>query len=70
MAAHAVAERLGVSRLADSADEAYIDGMVTVLLVSGIAALVTALLVAALLPKAPPPPDGDDMARQPADARQ
>ncbi|MEV6753592.1 MFS transporter [Streptomyces sp. NPDC051214] len=70
VAAHAVAERLGVSRLADAADQAYIDGMVTVLLVSGIAALVTALLVAALLPKAPPPPDDADMARQPEDARQ
>ncbi|MFI6091757.1 MFS transporter [Streptomyces sp. NPDC051218] len=71
VAAHAVAERLGVSRLADSADEAYIDGMVTVLLVSGVAALVTALLVAALLPKAgPAPPDDADMARRAEDARQ
>lgn len=70
VAAHAVAEQLGVSRLADSADGAYIDGMVTVLLVSGVAALVTALLVAALLPKAPPPPDDTDMAREPEDARQ
>ncbi|MGW7271155.1 MFS transporter [Streptomyces sp. NPDC054864] len=71
VAAHAVAERLGVSRLADSADEAYIDGMVTVLLVSGVAALVTALLVAALLPKTgPAPPDDADMARRTEDARQ
>ncbi|MFF1708890.1 MFS transporter [Streptomyces sp. NPDC058268] len=71
VAAHAVAERLGVPGLVDSADEAYIDGMVTVLLVSGIAALVTALLVAALLPKTTPtPPDDTDMARQSEDARQ
>lgn len=71
VAAHAVADRLGVPRLIASADEAYIDGMATVLLVSGIAALVTALLVAALLPKATPtPPGGADMARRPEDARQ
>ncbi|GAA3119142.1 MFS transporter [Streptomyces rectiviolaceus] len=71
VAAHAVADRLGDTRLADSADAAYIDGMVTVLLVSGIAALVTALLVAALLPKATPtPPDDADMARPAEDARQ
>lgn len=70
VAAYEVAERLGVSALTDSANEAYIDGMVTVLLVSGIAALVTALLMAALLPKAAPPPDDADMARQPEDARQ
>lgn len=71
VAAHAVADRLGVPRLIASADEAYIDGMATVLLVSGIAALVTALLVAALLPKATPtPPGGGDMAQRPEDARQ
>ncbi|MEU6002945.1 MFS transporter [Streptomyces sp. NPDC047197] len=71
VAAHAVAERLGAPGLVDSADAAYIDGMVTVLLVSGIAALVTALLVAALLPKAAgTTPDGADMARRPEDARQ
>ncbi|MFE6163490.1 MFS transporter [Streptomyces sp. NPDC056486] len=71
VAAHAVAERLGVSGLVDSANEAYIDGMATVLLVSGIAALVTALLVAALLPKTTPAPQDDaDMARQTEHARQ
>ncbi|MGW5868132.1 MFS transporter [Streptomyces sp. NPDC055239] len=71
VAAHAVAERLGVSGLVDSANEAYVDGMATVLLVSGIAALVTALLVAALLPKATPAPlDDADIARQTERARQ
>ncbi|MFF1694144.1 MFS transporter [Streptomyces sp. NPDC058257] len=71
VAAHAVAERLGVPGLADSADEAYVDGMATVLLVSGVAALVTALLVAALLPKtAPAPQDDADMARRTEHARQ
>lgn len=71
VAAHMIGERLGVPRLIGSADEAYIDGMVTVLLVSGVAALVTALLVAALLPKAQPaPPDDTDMAQRSEDARQ
>ncbi|WP_447039559.1 MFS transporter [Streptomyces sp. DSM 118878] len=51
VAAHAVADRLGSGRLAASADAAYVHGMGLVLLVSGVAALVTALLVAALLPR-------------------
>jgi MFS family permease len=50
--AHAVAERLGLPALARSADAAYVDGMSLVLVVCGIAALVTALLVAAFLPNA------------------
>ncbi|WP_190085256.1 MFS transporter [Streptomyces longisporoflavus] len=71
VAAHEVADRLGAAGLVDSADRAYVDGMVTVLLVSGIAALVTALLVAALLPgTTPAPPDDTDMARQTADTRE
>ncbi|NGO43631.1 MFS transporter [Streptomyces ureilyticus] len=52
--AHAVAERLGLPGLARSADAAYVDGMGTVLVVCGMAALVTALLTAALLPNARP----------------
>jgi hypothetical protein len=72
VAAHAVADRLGSARLTDSADAAYVHGMGLVLLVSGVAALVTALLVAALLPKAGDGPgqDPDDMGRAPADARE
>ncbi|WP_399928844.1 MFS transporter [Streptomyces kanamyceticus] len=72
VAAHAVADRLGSARLAESADAAYVHGMGLVLLVSGVAALVTALLVAALLPKAGDGPgqDPDDMGRAPADARE
>ncbi|MEU1148464.1 MFS transporter [Streptomyces sp. NPDC005901] len=60
VAAHGVADRLGSPRLAGSADAAYLHGMDLVLLVSGVAALVTELLVAALLPRreeAAPPRD-------------
>ncbi|WP_151479392.1 DHA2 family efflux MFS transporter permease subunit [Streptomyces albicerus] len=61
--AHLVAERLGLPRLAASADAAYVDGMGTVLAVCGIAALVAALLTAALLPNVRPAgsagPDGE-----------
>ncbi|MFF8642105.1 hypothetical protein [Streptomyces sp. NPDC015345] len=72
VAAHAVADRLGSARLTDSADAAYVHGMGLVLLVSGVAALVMALLVAALPPKAGDGPgqDPDDMGRAPADARE
>ncbi|MFF7334657.1 DHA2 family efflux MFS transporter permease subunit [Streptomyces sp. NPDC008150] len=52
VAAHLVADRTGSARLAASANAAYVHGMGLVLLVCGIAALVTALLVAALLPNA------------------
>lgn len=52
--AHVVAGRLGDSALAASADASYIHGMNLVLLVSGVAALITALLAAALLPNAKP----------------
>ncbi|MFJ2706759.1 MFS transporter [Streptomyces sp. NPDC087428] len=49
VAAHAVAARLGVQRLADSADAAYLHGMSLVMLVIGATALVSALLVGALM---------------------
>ncbi|GGN81907.1 MFS transporter [Streptomyces albiflavescens] len=77
--AHVVAARLGDRALAASADASYIHGMDLVLLVSGIAALITALLAAALLPHPKPAPDaaptsaraeGTDMAPSPADAGQ
>ncbi|MFC7305234.1 MFS transporter [Streptomyces monticola] len=48
--AHMVAERLGLPRLAASADEAYLHGMGLVLVACAFAALATALLVALLLP--------------------
>lgn len=65
--AHVVAERLDLPALARSADSAYVDGMSTVLVVCGIAALVAALLTAVLLPNQrpadtpvpDPPPAGD-----------
>ncbi|MFF4556698.1 MFS transporter [Streptomyces sp. NPDC001422] len=72
--AHVVAARLGDHALAASADAAYIHGMDLVLLVSGVAALVTALLAAALLPGArpsvPAPKEDTTMAPAPADAGQ
>ncbi|WP_405906876.1 MFS transporter [Streptomyces sp. NBC_00828] len=76
--AHVVAGRLGDSALAASADASYIHGMNLVLLVSGVAALITALLAAALLPNAKPsepagrpaPEKETDVAPAAADARQ
>ncbi|MEU2335917.1 MFS transporter [Streptomyces sp. NPDC013172] len=53
VAAHLVAARTGSARLADSANASYVHGMGLALLVCGIAALVTALLAAALLPDTP-----------------
>ncbi|MFW6725288.1 MFS transporter [Streptomyces sp. MAR4 CNY-716] len=50
VAAHAVAERLGVPGLAESAESAYVHGMDLVLLVCGIAALLTAVATAVRLP--------------------
>ncbi|MFI0481009.1 MFS transporter [Actinomadura sp. 9N215] len=50
VAAQAVAARLGMSQLAESAEAAYIDGMGLVLLVCGIAALATAVLGIFVLP--------------------
>lgn len=54
MAAHAVATKLGDHALASSANTAYLHGMSVVLLVVGVASLVTALLAAALLPRTAP----------------
>ncbi|UXY29589.1 MFS transporter [Streptomyces sp. HUAS TT20] len=55
VAAHLIAEKAGpgAARLAASADAAYVHGMTLVLLVCGIASLVSALLAAAFLPSAP-----------------
>ncbi|MFD1660932.1 MFS transporter [Streptomyces caeni] len=66
--AHVVAARLGDQALAASANAAYVHGMGLVLLVSGGAALVTALLAAALLPNPKPAPDvpEEDSAMAPA----
>ncbi|MYY81485.1 DHA2 family efflux MFS transporter permease subunit [Streptomyces sp. SID335] len=62
VAAHGIAERMGVPGLVASADSAYLAGMSLVLLVSGVAALVTALCVAALLPGRGPAGDGQKTA--------
>ncbi|WP_330283287.1 MFS transporter [Streptomyces sp. NBC_00588] len=74
VAAHLVAEKAHAAHLAASANSAYVHGMDVVLLVSGIAALVAALLAAAFLPRtapAPTPSDaGPDMVPPTADARQ
>ncbi|ARF59710.1 DHA2 family efflux MFS transporter permease subunit [Streptomyces gilvosporeus] len=50
VAAHLVAERLGVHRLAASADRAYLHGMALALVVCGGAALVAGVLTAVFLP--------------------
>lgn len=72
--AHLIADRLGDHALAASADAAYLHGMDLVLLVSGVAALVTALLAAVLLrdprPADPAPEEDTAMAPAPADAGQ
>ncbi|MFD0001896.1 DHA2 family efflux MFS transporter permease subunit [Streptomyces sp. NPDC127178] len=72
VAAHLVAERAGSAELAASANSAYVHGMGVVLLVCGIAALVSALLAAAFLPGTPDArePESPDMAAAGADARQ
>ncbi|MFJ4902480.1 MFS transporter [Streptomyces sp. NPDC088727] len=69
VAAHAVAAKLGVQRLADSADAAYLHGMSLVMLVIGATALVSALLVGAFLttPK-PRREEPADVAATPVDA--
>ncbi|MFF4798370.1 DHA2 family efflux MFS transporter permease subunit [Streptomyces sp. NPDC001351] len=51
VAAHIIAEKAHSAHLAASANGAYVHGMSVVLLVCGIAALVSALLAAALLPR-------------------
>lgn len=50
VAAHVIAEKANLTDLAVSANDAYVHGMDLVLLVCGIAALVSALLAAAFLP--------------------
>ncbi|WP_405731986.1 DHA2 family efflux MFS transporter permease subunit [Streptomyces sp. NBC_00028] len=73
VAAHLVAERTGSADLAASANSAYVHGMGVVLLVCGVAALVSALLAAAFLPgarKADETAGTPDMVAPPADARQ
>ncbi|MFF9260291.1 DHA2 family efflux MFS transporter permease subunit [Streptomyces longwoodensis] len=73
VAAHLVAERVGSADLAASADSAYVHGMGVVLLVCGVAALVSALPAAAFLPGAARPdraPAAPVMADGEADARQ
>ncbi|MEU3780123.1 MFS transporter [Streptomyces sp900129855] len=52
VAAHVIAEKANLADLAASANDAYVHGMDLVLLVCGIAALVSALLAAAFLPGA------------------
>jgi MFS family permease len=52
VAAHLIAEKTHTAHLAASANSAYVHGMSVVLLVCGIAALVSALLAAAFLPRA------------------
>ncbi|WP_328349253.1 MFS transporter [Streptomyces sp. NBC_00445] len=51
VAAHGVADQLSLPQLTESANEAYVSGMNTVLLICGIAALLIAVLVAARLPE-------------------
>ena len=73
IAAHLIAQQSGSAHLAASADSAYVHGMSVVLLVSGIAALVAALLAAAFLPgtqRAAHTSTAPDMAPDQADARQ
>ncbi|MCX4813453.1 DHA2 family efflux MFS transporter permease subunit [Streptomyces sp. NBC_01239] len=56
VAAHMVAQKAGSADLVASANSAYVHGMGLVLLVCGVAALVTALLSAAFLPNTPAAP--------------
>ncbi|MGA4850971.1 MFS transporter [Streptomyces sp. G5(2025)] len=71
VAAHGVADRLGDGGLVDAANSAYVHGMGLVLLVSGVAALVTSLLVAALLPRTDgTAADTPDLGKASVDARQ
>ncbi|MER6981824.1 MFS transporter, partial [Streptomyces carpinensis] len=62
VAAHLIGEKAGSARLVASADSAYVHGMGVVLLVCGIAALVSALLAAAFLPRATPVPSAEGVA--------
>lgn len=70
VAAHLVAAKLGDRPLAASADSAYVHGMDMVLLVCGVAAVITALLAAALLrnPAAPSGQPAGDVVPSAVDA--
>jgi hypothetical protein len=73
VAAHLVAERAGSAELGASADSAYVHRMGVVLLVCGIAALVSALPATVLLPGTAPASKAaaaPDLAAVQADARQ
>ncbi len=75
VAAHLIAERTGAPHLLASANSAYVHGMGIVLLVSGVAALVAALLAGAFLPDTPAdtrpaPVPLPDMAAEQPDGRQ
>ncbi|MFD7134231.1 DHA2 family efflux MFS transporter permease subunit [Streptomyces sp. NPDC059894] len=72
VAARMIAERVGSAPLAASANSAYVHGMAVVLVVCAVAALVSALLAAALLPGASPRTGSDapDLVAPTADARQ
>ncbi|MFE1292096.1 DHA2 family efflux MFS transporter permease subunit [Streptomyces sp. NPDC058751] len=74
VAAHLIAEQAGSAHLAASANGAYVHGMTLALLVCGIAALVSALLAAVLLPGTTAAPrtgsPRSDVAPSKADARQ
>ncbi len=72
VAAHLVARQSGAADLAASANSAYVHGMGVVLLVCGVAALVSALLAAAFLPNTPVTERSEtpDLATAEADARQ
>ncbi|WP_416977095.1 MFS transporter [Streptomyces sp. T028] len=62
VAAHLIAEQTHTAHLAASASSAYAHGMSVVLLVCGVAALVSALLAAAFLPRATPARQTDSAA--------
>lgn len=72
VAAHLVARQGGSADLVTSANSAYVHGMGIVLLVCGIAALVSALPAAAFLPNTPVTKSSEalDMAAAEVDARQ
>jgi EmrB/QacA subfamily drug resistance transporter len=75
VAAHIIADRAHSTHLAASANSAYVHGMGLVLIVCGIAALVSALLAAAFLPNTPAaarkePQDTPEMATSVTDAGQ
>lgn len=68
VAAHMVAQKAGSTDLISSANSAYVHGMGLVLIVCGVAALVTALLSAAFLPNTPAAPSKKEAEEDPATA--